>query len=47
MMGLTEVNLAYYQDLMSGARLAISERRLDAYVAETQQNWAEGEAERG
>ncbi len=44
MMGLTEINLAYYQDLMSGARLAISEGRLDNYIAETQQNWAEGEA---
>ena len=26
MMGLTEINLAYYQDLMSGARLAIERR---------------------
>jgi queuine tRNA-ribosyltransferase len=46
MMGLTEINLAYYQDLMSGARLAIREGRLDAYIAEAQRNWAEGEAER-
>ena len=45
MMGLTEVNLAYYQDLMSGARLAISEGRLGAYIEDTQRNWAEGEAE--
>jgi hypothetical protein len=30
---------------MSSARLAISEGRLDAYIAETQRNWAEGEAE--
>ena len=45
MMGLTEINLAYYQDLMSGARVAISEGRLDAYIAEAQQNWAEGEAD--
>ncbi len=45
MMGLTEINLAYYQDLMAGARLAISEGRLDAYIDETQRNWAEGEAE--
>ena len=45
MMGLTEINLAYYQDLMAGARLAISEGRLDAYIAETQDNWAQGEAE--
>ena len=45
MMGLTEINLAYYHDLMAGARQAISEGRLDAYMAETQRNWAEGEAE--
>jgi queuine tRNA-ribosyltransferase len=45
MMGLTEVNLAYYQDLMAGARLAISEGRLDAYIEDTQRNWTEGEAE--
>ena len=47
MMGLTEINLASYQDLMSGARLAIRERRLDAYIADTRRNWAEGETERG
>jgi queuine tRNA-ribosyltransferase len=45
MMGLTEINLAYYQDLMTGARLAISEGRLGAYIEDTQRNWAEGEAE--
>jgi queuine tRNA-ribosyltransferase len=45
MMGLTEINLAYFQDLMSGARLAISEGRLDGYIADAQRNWAEGEAE--
>jgi queuine tRNA-ribosyltransferase len=45
MMGLTEINLAYYQDLMAGARLAISEGRLDAYIEDTQQNWAEGETQ--
>ena len=28
MMGLTEINLAYYQDLMAGARRAIAEGRL-------------------
>ena len=44
MMGLTEINLAYYQDLMSGARQAIAEGRLEAYVAETERNWTEGEA---
>jgi queuine tRNA-ribosyltransferase len=45
MMALTEINLAYYRDLMSGARLAIKEGRLDAYIADAQRNWAEGEAE--
>jgi queuine tRNA-ribosyltransferase len=46
MMGLTEINLAYYHDLMAGARLAIGQGRLGAYIAETQRDWAEGEAER-
>jgi queuine tRNA-ribosyltransferase len=45
MMGLTEINLAYYHDLLAGARQAIGEGRLDAYIAEAQRNWAEGEAE--
>ena len=31
MMGLTEINLAYYQDLMSGARQAIAEGRSTLY----------------
>jgi queuine tRNA-ribosyltransferase len=44
MMGLTEINLAYYQDLMSGARQAIAEGRLEAYIEETERDWAEGEA---
>ena len=35
MMGLTAINLAYYQDLMAGARRAIDEGRLDAYIEET------------
>ena len=43
MMGLTEINLAYYQDLMAGARLAIRQGRLDAYIDETARGWAEGE----
>ena len=45
MMGLTEINLAYYQNLMSGARLAISEGRLDNYTEDAQRNWAEGETQ--
>ena len=46
MMGLTEINLAYYQDLMAGARKAIGEGRLQAYIDETRLAWAEGEGER-
>ena len=46
MMGLTEINLAYYQDLMAGARKAIGEGRLDAFIAKTRNGWTEGEAER-
>jgi len=45
MMGLTEINLAYYQDLMAGARRAIGEGRLSAFVEKTRRAWTEGEAE--
>ena len=45
MMALTEINLTYYQDVMAGARRAIAEGRLDAYIAETRRGWAEGEGE--
>jgi queuine tRNA-ribosyltransferase len=44
MMGLTEINLAYYQELMAGARKAIGEGRLDAYIEETRLGWTDGEA---
>ena len=43
MMALTAINLAYYQDLMAGARKAIAERRLEHYVAEVKNGWVEGE----
>ena len=43
MMGLTEINLAYYHDLMSGARDALEEGQLDLYIAKVQRDWAEGE----
>jgi queuine tRNA-ribosyltransferase len=43
MMGLTAINLAYYQDLMAGARRAIAEGGLADYVAEVKAGWAEGE----
>ena len=45
MMGLTEINLAYYHDLMSGAREAVEEGRLDFYISKVQRDWAEGETE--
>ena len=45
MMALTEINLCYYQALMAGARKAIGEGRLDAYIEEARRGWAEGEAE--
>ena len=47
MMGLTEINLAYYQDLMAGARGAIGEGRLNAYIEEMRRGWTEGETEGG
>ena len=43
MMGLTAINIAYYQELMAGARKAIAERRLGDYMAEVKAGWAEGE----
>jgi queuine tRNA-ribosyltransferase len=43
MMGLTAVNLAYYQELMEGARGAIAAGRIDAYIAGVRRGWAEGE----
>jgi queuine tRNA-ribosyltransferase len=43
MMGLTAINLAYYQELMAGARQAIADRRLGDFVAEVRTGWAEGE----
>ena len=45
MMGLTEINLAYYLDLLADARQAIGERRLDAFIGETRLAWANGEAD--
>jgi queuine tRNA-ribosyltransferase len=42
MMLLTWVNLAYYQDVMAGARQAIVEHRLADYVSEVQAGWARG-----
>jgi queuine tRNA-ribosyltransferase len=43
MMALTAVNIAYYQDLMAGARAAIASGRLDDYIAEARDGWKQGE----
>ncbi len=43
MMLLTWNNLAYYQDLMAGARAAIREGRFADYCAETREGWARSE----
>ena len=45
MMALTAVNLAYYQDLMAGARVAIQNRRLSDYIAEVKSGWRVDERE--
>ncbi len=45
MMGLTEINLAYYHDLISGAREAVAEGRLGLYISKVQRDWAEGETQ--
>ncbi len=42
MMLLTQVNIAYYQELMAGLREAIAMRRLADFVAETKEGWARG-----
>ncbi|MCK3777532.1 tRNA guanosine(34) transglycosylase Tgt [Ensifer sesbaniae] len=36
-------NLAYYQELMAGIRLAIDEGRFADFMAETQENWRRGD----
>jgi queuine tRNA-ribosyltransferase len=43
MMGLTAVNLTYYQALIAGIRMAIAEGNSAAYVAEAKSAWATGE----
>jgi queuine tRNA-ribosyltransferase len=44
MMGLTAVNLAYYQELMAGMREAITAGRFAEFCAKTKEGWARGEA---
>jgi queuine tRNA-ribosyltransferase len=42
MMLLTSINLAYYQDLMAGARAAIAQGRYDDYRRQVKQDWERG-----
>lgn len=42
---LTWHNLAYYQELMSGIRTAISDGKFEEFSAITQENWAKGDIE--
>jgi queuine tRNA-ribosyltransferase len=42
MMLLTQINVAYYQELMAGLRKAIAERRLGDFIGETIEGWARG-----
>jgi queuine tRNA-ribosyltransferase len=44
MMLLTEINLAYYEDLMEGMRRAIAAGRLNDFCDETKEAWRRGEA---
>jgi queuine tRNA-ribosyltransferase len=43
MMLVTWANLAYYQDLMAGLRLAIAEGRFADHVAAVKAGWAAGD----
>jgi len=47
MMLLTEINLAYYQDLMEGMRQAITEGRFEDFCAETKEGWEQRTTEAG
>jgi queuine tRNA-ribosyltransferase len=42
MMLLTEINLAYYQELMAGLRAAIAAGRLADFCAQTKEGWRRG-----
>jgi len=42
MMLLTQINVAYYQELMAGLRKAIENRRLADFIGETKEGWARG-----
>ena len=40
---LSEINLAYYQELMAGMRTAIAASRFEAFRAKTREQWAKGD----
>ena len=40
---LSEINLAYYQELMAGMRAAIETGRFEDFAAKTRQGWARGD----
>jgi queuine tRNA-ribosyltransferase len=40
---LTTVNLAYYQELMAGARAAIADHRFEDFRAATREQWSKGD----
>jgi queuine tRNA-ribosyltransferase len=40
---LTTVNLSYYQQLMAGARAAITARRFEEFRLETKAMWSQGD----
>ena len=40
---LSEINIAYYQELMSGIRAAVASRAFDAFRAQTRNDWARGD----
>ena len=44
-MVLSWANIAYYQELMAGVRLAIEERRYTDFVEEVREGWQRGEPE--
>ncbi len=39
---LTTVNLAYYQELMAGMRVAIVEKGFDAFWYDSREGWERG-----
>jgi queuine tRNA-ribosyltransferase len=40
---LTTVNLAYYQNVMTGMRAAIARRRLECFRLEIKEMWSRGD----